>query len=88
MIFDQSESNINAWKTEMHMYEKGKRTKKPFGKVVSQVQHVTHEQIKAKQCTFNPILQNYQRQEDESQAMYATEAKRAKSLMNHLVIRY
>lgn len=37
MIFDQSESNINAWKTEMHMYEKGKRTKKPFGKVVSQV---------------------------------------------------
>ena len=23
---------LNAWKTEMHTYEKNKRTKKPFGK--------------------------------------------------------
>ncbi len=61
MIFDQSEQSLNAWKTEMHLYEKGKRTKKPFGKAPSAVEHVTHEQIKTKECLFNPILQTYQR---------------------------
>jgi hypothetical protein len=64
MIFDQSEQNLNAWKTEMHQYEKGKRTKKPFGQAASAVEHVTHEQIKTKECLFNPILQTYQREED------------------------
>ena len=37
MIFDKSEGDLSAWKTEMHMYEKNKRTKKPFGKAVSHV---------------------------------------------------
>lgn len=37
MIFDKSESDLNAWKNEMHMYEKSKRTKKPFGKTISHV---------------------------------------------------
>ena len=36
MIFEQDEGNLNAWKTEMHLYEKTKRTKKPFGKTTSQ----------------------------------------------------
>jgi len=30
----------------MHDYEKGKRTKKPFGKSLPHVSHVTYEQIK------------------------------------------
>jgi hypothetical protein len=30
----------------MHLYEKDKRTKKPFGKNLSQVDYVTHEKIK------------------------------------------
>jgi len=42
MIFDQSQNDLNAWKTEMHLYEKGKRTKKPFGKSISSVAHVTN----------------------------------------------
>lgn len=42
MIFEQSEQSLSAWKNDMHQYEKGKRTKQPFGKNLSAVQHVTH----------------------------------------------
>lgn len=64
MIFEQDEGSLNAWKTEMHMYEKNKRTKKPFGKTTSQMEYVTHEKVKANECRFNPVLQNYSKPED------------------------
>jgi hypothetical protein len=54
------------------MYEKNKRTKKPFGKTTSHVEHVTHEQVKAKECSFNPVLQTYQRPDDENRAARVT----------------
>lgn len=72
----------------MHIYEKGKRTKKPFGKTPSVVQHVTHEQIKTKESLFNPILQTYQREEDERIHRSTADEKRAKSLANHLVLAF
>ncbi len=59
MIFDQGADNLNAWKTEMKMYEKGKRTKKPFGNSVPSLNHVTYEEVKDRELTFNPILQKY-----------------------------
>jgi hypothetical protein len=70
----------------MHLYEKGKRTKKPFGQSVTPAPHVTHEQIKAKECSFNPVLQTYARQEDELRDVFTFQEKRAKSLINHLVL--
>lgn len=70
----------------MHLYEKGKRTKKPFGQSVTPVPHVTHEQVKAKECSFNPVLQTYARQEDELRDVFTFQEKRAKSLVNHLVL--
>jgi hypothetical protein len=62
-----------------------KRTKKPFRKTISTVSHVTHEQLKTKECAFNPILQVYQKQEDEVRNHVITQERRAKSLVNHLV---
>ena len=46
MIFTKTTDELDAWKAEMHAYEKGKRTKKPFGKTVAPVHHVTHEHVK------------------------------------------
>lgn len=47
MIFDKTTDELDAWKAEMHSYEKGKRTKKPFGKGPAEpVRHVTYEQVK------------------------------------------
>ena len=86
MIFDHNEENLSAWKNDMHQYEKGKRTKQPFGKAASAVQHVTHEHIKTKECLFNPILQTYQREDDELKHRATADDKRAKSLANHLVL--
>lgn len=43
MIFEKTPEELNAWKNEMRDYEKGKRTKKPFGKSVPHTTHVTHE---------------------------------------------
>lgn len=64
MIFDKAEDSLNVWRTDMRVYEKDKRTKRPFGESVTQIAHVTCEQIKAKECLFHPILQSYQRTED------------------------
>jgi hypothetical protein len=54
------------------MYEKNKRTKKPFGKTTSQNEYMTHEKVKANECRFNPILQNYSKPEDEKRAVEVT----------------
>lgn len=32
----------------MHMYEKNKRTKKPFGKSVPKTEYITYEDVKKK----------------------------------------
>lgn len=33
-MFQKTTDELDAWKAEMHSYEKSKRTKKPFGKNV------------------------------------------------------
>lgn len=42
MIFDRTNEELSSWKQEMRDYEKGKRTKKPFGQSMPHVSHVTH----------------------------------------------
>jgi len=41
--------------------------------------------MKAKECSFDPILQTYKQQQDELRATFTFENNRAKSLINHLV---
>ena len=43
MIFEKTSEELSAWKSEMRDYEKGKRTKKPFGNSVPYTSHVTHQ---------------------------------------------
>lgn len=47
-MMEKSQEELNAWKTEMHMYEKNKRTKKPFGKSVPKTEYVTYSDVKQK----------------------------------------
>ena len=68
MFFGETQGSLDAWKSEMHVYEKNKRTKKPFGQTTSQLEYVTHEKVKTKECRFNPVLQTFARQEDEHKA--------------------
>lgn len=69
----------------MRDYEKGKRTKKPFGQSLPHSSHVTHEEIKTRENKFNPILQTFKSKDDESKADSLQEFHRVKSLMNHIV---
>lgn len=69
----------------MKVYEKNKRTKKPFGQSVQKIQHVTYEDVKNRQVLFNPVLQTYKNKGDELRRTENDEFSRAKSLMNHLV---
>lgn len=63
-MFEKTADELDAWKAEMHTYEKNKRTKKPFGKNVEKVEHVTYEQMKERENRFNPVLQNYRVERD------------------------
>lgn len=47
-IFNRTNDDVNTWKNEMHLYEKGKRTKKPFGKSLPTIDRVTYETVKTK----------------------------------------
>lgn len=47
-MMEKTTDDLNAWKTEMHTYEKGKRTKKPFGKSVPKNEYVTYYDVKQK----------------------------------------
>ena len=40
----------------MYQYEKNKRTKKPFGKSLPNIERVTSEQIKERETHFNPVF--------------------------------
>jgi hypothetical protein len=66
-MLERTPDELEQWKSEMKTYEKNKRTKKPFGKSVTSVEYVTHENIKEKEMLFNPILQTYSKEADEVQ---------------------
>lgn len=85
MIFEKTPEDLSAWKNDMKVYEKNKRTKKPFGHQVPRAEFVTYEDVKMKEVKFNPILQNYRTPQDEALRTQNDEFQRAKSLMNSLV---
>lgn len=84
-MFQKTTDELDAWKAEMHSYEKSKRTKKPFGKNVQKVEHVTHEQMKERENRFDPVLQSYRAEKDQIAHNNKEEMTRARSLMNHVV---
>ena len=69
----------------MKSYQKGKRTKKPYGQSLPHVGHVKYEEVKAKQTLFNPVLQTFKEKGDLAKVEKANELNRVKSLMNHIV---
>ena len=85
VIFNRNNEDLSNWKTEMHIYEKGKRTKKPFGKSLPAIERVTYSAIKSKETNFNPVLQTFKYREDEDQHNKCQEISRVKSLFNHYV---
>jgi hypothetical protein len=86
VMLEKTASDLKNWKMDMHSYEKNKRTKKPFGKSLPQIQYVTHHDAKNKEMLFNPILQTYKHKHDEEKRQQDDQYIRAKSLINHLVL--
>jgi hypothetical protein len=41
-MLERTAEDVEKWKTEMKLYEKNKRTKKPFGKTLPSIEHITH----------------------------------------------
>ena len=41
-MLETQTNQIDEWKKELHAYEKGKRTKKPYGKSLPKIHYVSN----------------------------------------------